>query len=140
MAEKIFGLTRAGIHRTAETNRRVLEVRPESGRRTRRVYPPGGGTTSATGAVIIEFQILEVDCLEKTAIGLVLARTCGVSSPDLGDEVDLIDLVGCLLDGNETLLIGRRGFATNMETEDVADPYTDCHWVITFLCDSQFTC
>lgn len=41
MSEEVFGLTKEGIRRTAETNRRVSETLPDVGRSSRKVFPPG---------------------------------------------------------------------------------------------------
>lgn len=138
MAEKAFGLTATGIRRTAETNRRVLQSLPATGRRTRRVYPPGGGGASGT---IIEFQISKADCLTKTATATVVARTCDAKSPDLGEEITLLDDAGCKLVGVNSTFAGRRGFAQQMEVLG-SHPYDydKCPWVIIDICTIGLRC
>ena len=36
---------------------------------------------------------------------------CGLSSPSVGDEIDIYDLMGCWLTDAADLLVGRRGIA-----------------------------
>ena len=117
MADPIYGLNRTGIARTAETNRRVLGRLPDSGRRTRRVYPPGGGG----GCTTIRFTITSLDPLK----GSVDAICCdGTVDDEYNGQVTLVDALGCL-----TLELDLKGYATRMKPTG-----GECQWEITALC------
>ena len=85
----VFGLTANGIRRTAETNRRVLGELPATGRRTRRVYPPGSSSGGVTP--LIEFTLSEVNCCTLTATGTVRRVLCSGSGVSEGDTICLRD-------------------------------------------------
>jgi hypothetical protein len=135
----VFGLNAEGIRRTAETNRRVLDALPPTGRRTRRLYPPGTG--GGTSLPLIEFQLTAVDCLSRTALGIVVGVTCGSSTPQLGEEVELYDDAGCMLTGDAFKLQGRRGFAQKMDIVDSQSQYTyGCPYIVISICGEGFRC
>jgi hypothetical protein len=140
MPDEVFGMSREGARRTAEVNRRVLGQRVETGRRTRRVYPPGGGG----GTKIIAFEILEADCEAGTATATVIAVSCpNGTGVNVGDEVDLLDFLGCFLDGNEALLVARKGYASSMTTdtpETAEEDRVGCEWYIFSICCPTETC
>ena len=138
MPDEVFGMSREGARRTAETNRRVLGRRVDTGRRTRRVYPPGGG--GGGGTQTIAFSINAADCVTGAAIGTVLAIDCTNSSVKIGDTVDLLDFLLCFLTGNETLLLGRKGYASWMEDNNTNMSNYGCRWHITSLCKIDFGC
>lgn len=141
MSDPVYGLTKDGARRTAETNRRVLGSLVNTGRRTRRLYPPA--STSGTSSPLIEFQLTSVDCYYHRAIGIVVGVTCGSSSPELGDEVELYDDAGCFLTGDAFKLDGRRGFAQKMDVVDLAasSSYTyGCPYIIINICGEGFRC
>lgn len=136
MPDEVFGMSREGARRTAEVNRRVLGQRVETGRRTRRVYPPGGGG----GVDVIRFTILTANCTTKCATATINNRRCGLTS-DIGDTVNLHDAVGCQLTGNEAALVGRTGYAINMNGENPCKAGTEsCVWEILTLCCPVESC
>ena len=139
MPDQVFGLSADGIRRTAETNRRVLGRRVDTGRRTRRVYPQGGG-----GADIIAFQITTADCEALTAEATVIAVPCrNKTGIDVGDDVDLVDFVGCFLSGNEALLVGDKGWAAKMNPDATGTAEEDkvgCQWMIFSKCCPTESC
>lgn len=139
MGEPLYGLTANGIRRTAETNRRVLDTLPATGRRTRRVWNQGSG-----GAAIIAFQLETADCNTLTGTATVLAVPCPNSTGlSVGDAVDLVDIVGCFLTGNAALLAGLKGWAANMNADQPGTPKEEqegCRWSIFSLCCPNESC
>ncbi len=140
MSDQAYGLSREGIRRTAETNKRVLSRRPDNGRRTRRVYPPGG----AGGGV--EFTILTADCTNGTATATVsdvpAKNGTGVS---IGDTINLWDFNGCNMRCSSASLVGRKGWASEMSKGKLGTPAppaeTPIHkWHIINICCAEFTC
>ena len=106
------------------------EWRPQAG---------GGGASSP----LIEFQLTSVDCYYHRAIGIVVGVTCGATSPQLGDEVELYDDAGCFLTGDAFKLTGRRGFAQKMDVIDLtaSSSYTyGCPYIIINICGEGFRC
>lgn len=134
MTEQVYGLSKSGAARTAETVRRVLGRRPDTGRRTRRIYPPG----ASGGAPIIAFQIISANCVAKTATAFVVFVPCPNSTGlEVGDEVNLVDVVGCNLTGNESLLGGLKGWATKGTPDAPGTAEEDkvgCEWAILNIC------
>ena len=122
MADPIYGLNKTGIARTAETNRRVLGRLPDSGRRTRRVYPPGGGG----GVDQITFFISSLDPLK----GTLDSRPCDQATvaDEYAGEVPLVNRApeGCL-----TIEIGTWGVASRLKG---VEQDAECSWVIVNLC------
>ena len=108
----VFGLSRDGIRRTAETNRRVLGQIPEHGRRTRRLYPPSAESCNDW----IDFEITEwLPDISLTsgcegAYALITATSC-CSSVAEGDEVVVWDVDFCAFDLPIDLLAGIHGRA-----------------------------
>ena len=118
MADPVFGMSREGAHRTAETNRRVLGRLPDVGRRTRRVYTGGRG---GSGNDVVLFEIIEwlpnanPDLpICDAVIAVVTQVQCG-SNYSVGDEVLIVDTCGWLSVPIE-LLIGSTGRAEAMVT------------------------
>ena len=148
MSEQVFGLTAAGIARTAETNRRVLGELPDTGRRTRRVFPQGGG---GGGAQSVYFRILNF-CPELFAYGQGCAcyeaevtRVLCSSSIIVGDIITIRDPDRCWLNLPADLLFDRKGKATlfktgtdngglHCETDESALQVPGCIWIVDFLC------
>ena len=147
MSEPVFGLTAAGIARTAETNRRVLGELPDTGRRTRRVFPQGGG---GGGAEIVYFRILYFCYGFDASMGCAcyeaeVTRTLCTSSVQIGDIITLRDPDRCWLNLPADLLFGRKGRATLFRTMDDrggthctgqlrSRPTEDCIWIVDNLC------
>lgn len=106
----------------------------------------GGG-----GSQIIHFSIQSVDCVTRCAIGTVLARICG--DTDVGDDISIYDAAGCFFTGNETLLVGVKGYAVLMDGDDpcpgtgtwvgtgtTGDTPTGCVWHVFSLCCPTEVC
>ena len=147
MAE-VFGLDRDGIKRTAETNRRVLGQLPETGRRTRRLYPPG----SSLGNEWIEFDVYQL-CGSLPpggaiqAVWAIVTDTSCHSSVSIGNIVLVYDTRspgrrGCWFDVPVELLAGMSGRADlaagNNQTVLFCAEYRnlgDCYWKMSgFIC------
>jgi len=147
MSEQIFGLTADGIARTAETNRRVLGQFPDTGRRTRRVYTPGG---AGGGAEIVHFRT------ESLCYGLNLGSGCSCveavvtrvpcnSTIAVGDSITLWDPDQCYFNIPADLLIGLQGTAMLMKTgSDLGGAHCvqtpdigACMWVVHTLCCAE---
>lgn len=91
----------------------------------------GGG--GGGGASVVAFTIDTADCEALTATGTVTNVACGLTSPAVGDSVDLVDILGCMLTGDP---VGLAGLAVKME-----NPYGyDCEWVIQTLCCNAEMC
>jgi hypothetical protein len=86
----------------------------------------GGG--GGGGAEIVSFTISSASCETGTAEASVTRVACGLSSPSVGDSINLIDDDGCYLLGDNALLIGRNGKAVRMEGD------YECGWYIISLC------
>ena len=153
MTEQVFGLTAAGIARTAETNRRVLGELPDTGRRTRRVFPQGGGGGTTE---IVKFSILSA-CPGLTGdssadscncVQAVITRVVCGSSLNVGDFITVWDIDTCWLNVPLDLLLSRSGTAILMENNvlDGSAPnctgYGElrpeaCFWNVESLCCSE---
>ena len=70
--------------------------------------------SSGSGKPIVAFEITDPDCDQATALATVLAVTDGASSPSVGDEIQVCDVLGCFFNTTNTLLNGRKGFAQQM--------------------------
>ena len=123
----VFGLSREGIKRTAETNRRVLGELPETGRRTRRLYPPG--TSGGSQSDVVLFEVLEWFAnanpnlpICDAVIARVTAVQCG-SKYAVGDHVLVVDTCGWLAIPLE-LLVGATGRAELIETNGLLHSIT----------------
>ena len=99
-----------------------------------------GGGGGGSGTQTIAFSINAADCVTGEAIGTVLAIDCTNSSVKIGDTVDLLDFLLCFLTGNETLLLGRKGYASWMEDNNTNMSNYGCRWHITSLCKIDFGC
>lgn len=132
MPDPVFGMSREGAHRTAETNRRVLDRMPDIGRRTRRVYTAGGGR----GDVVL-FTILEwfpnADP-EEPICDAVIVRVdqvqCG-SNYQVDDEVLVVDTCNWLSVPIE-LLIGSTGRAESIQTAGILSSLTCPALLVTY--------
>ncbi len=100
------------------------------------------------GSKIVGFEITTPDCVNGTALATVIALGDGMSSPEIGSEIQVCDTLGCMLLGNNTLLIGRRGWA--MKTHGISchhqsgfgtgsEPITK-PWSIISLCYPDQSC
>lgn len=93
------------------------------------------GTGGAGGSAdVLAFTIDSADCTEQTATATVTHVACGMTTPSVGDTIDLVDNIGCLITGREELLIGAAGYAVKMEG------YPDCQWAVISLCCGGFSC
>lgn len=142
MMTDVFGLSREGIKRTAETNRRVLGQLPETGRRTRRLYPPG---TSGPGNEWIEFDVYQLcPSVPDQGIQAVWAQVTGTScqtSVEIGDIVLVYDTRGCWFNVPIELLATMRGRADLAAGHDETVLFCaefrslgQCYWKVSSLC------
>lgn len=102
----------------------------------------GGGS----GAQIIGFEIVSVDCELCKAVVTVISRPAGVTSVPEEDsytgEVTVYDFAGCHLDATEIDLIGKFGYATYMDGPEFCaiDPDKGSRWEIMTLCCAETEC
>ena len=83
---------------------------------------------------IVQFTINSADCELLTAEATVSKISCGMTSPEVGDAISLVDSDGCYLIGPADTLLGAKGKAIKMEGE------YGCEWVILSLCCTEFSC
>lgn len=127
MAEPLFGMTRADRNAVNEVVLHHRQRLPDAGRRTRRVWPGGGGT----GTITIGFQIDSI--VNDVVTATITFRPCGMSEvpEEYGGTVELLDdLFECLLNEDDAALINRRGYAAYMEDA----VYHLCGWQVVGLC------
>ena len=101
----------------------------------------GGGSSAS----IVQFTITACDCendfdehRHRYAIAVVTFVACGLSSPEVGDEIQVYDLMGCWLSEASEVLVGRSGMAVKMAHDRM---YGDgCDWAISALCASGVVC
>lgn len=90
-------------------------------------------SSTTTGASVVAFTIDTADCDNLTATGTVTRVACNLADPAVGDSIDLVDVLGCMLTGDP---VGLSGLAVKME-----NPYGyDCEWVIQTLCCNAEMC
>jgi len=141
--DEVFGLTAEGIRRTAETNRRVLGELMPTGRRTRRVYPGGGG--SSIGNEWIDFSVYEVCPILPTgaiqAVWAQVTRTSCQTSVEIGDIVLVYDPNNCWFNLPIELLSTLSGRADLTAGHDEVVLFCaefrslgECYWKVTGLC------
>lgn len=88
---------------------------------------------ASSSASIVAFTIDTADCEALTATGTVTRVACDLTDPVVGDSIDLVDVLGCMLTGDP---VGLSGLAVKME-----NPYGyDCEWVIQTLCCNAEMC
>lgn len=91
------------------------------------------GTGSGGSSAVVAFTIDSADCLAHTATGTVTRIGCGLTDVSVGDTIDLVDELQCLLTGDP---VGLAGLAVKMEGE-----YSyECEWVIQTLCCNNEMC
>jgi hypothetical protein len=126
---------------------------PEGGETRECVVRFAGGGGGGTGAEKILFEIKSI----ARGVGLncnameveVLNVSCGATIVSQGDIVIVYDELGCVFNGPEHLLLGKRGYAVRMEnpdypdteilefaegTEDIAVPTGLCRWAAEKIC------
>jgi len=111
-------------------------------RQNRQVVTAGG---ASNGLILIRFQIVDpVFCEACTATGLVLSRPPGmVTVPgEYGGRVVIADRIGCFLNESNAALIGRRGYATylNSEFEGPCPGMPNPSFEIISLCCAETQC
>lgn len=152
MSDKVFGLSETGIARTAETNRRVLQTLPDTGRRTRRVYPQGGNGNQVE---IVNFRVLAACPGLDASIGnrcpcvqAIVTRVLCVSSVQKGDLITVWDIDSCWFNIPLDLLIDRKGTAFLMLVGDDDNGQVncsgygairpgECFWSVESLCCAE---
>jgi hypothetical protein len=104
-----------------------------------------------SGDEIIMFEITEIirgkGLLCNAVEATVLNVSCNLTSPAVGDTVEIWDSLGCTFNMPMELLIGVRGYAVRMTTPDAystlgqeqfgdggPQPETPCRWEATRLC------
>jgi hypothetical protein len=101
----------------------------------------GGG--GGGGGSLIHFTISDVSCDDIDDHGHLYATanvtfiSCGASSPTVGEEIEVYDLMGCWLDSSDLLLAGRKGVAMKVAHDTT---YESCVWSIIALCASDTVC
>ena len=99
----------------------------------------GGGA----GAEIIRFRVLDaVDYDEPCAECLVTGIMCNNASVEVGEQVTVIDRLGCLFNLDPTEMLARQGYAVRMQGGTYGEcggTDTDCSWEAMFLCVEE-TC
>lgn len=96
------------------------------------------------GASIVHFTITDFACDDIDEHGHLMATAtvtfvaCGLSSPKVGDEIEVVDLMGCWLTDAAPLLIGRNGIAFKVAHERAYG--TGCDWSVLALCASGVVC
>lgn len=144
MSEQVFGLTASGIARTAETNRRVLGELPDTGRRTRRVFPQGGG--GGRGGKIW-FDVISIGYYNgwvlpgcESVLAVVTQVSCETTSVAVGDEVYVYDPSFCFFNLPIVILMNLSGTATLSKRDDLTFTrcgvyMTDeCFWAVDGVC------
>lgn len=102
----------------------------------------GGG--GGGGAEIVHFEITAYRCIDVDdhghhyATASVTHVACGLSSPAVGDSIEIYDIMGCWLTMAEQLAVGLRGTAVKMAHEEIYGE--DCTWSITALCGASVGC
>ena len=102
-------------------------------------------TTASSGASIVHFTITAFRCSDtddhghQYATAEVTFVACGLGDPDVGDEIDVYDLMGCWFTDSEPLLIGRKGIAFKV-THDPGIYGGECTWSVMALCSSAVNC
>lgn len=93
---------------------------------------------------IVHFTITDFSCDDQDEHGHRYATAevtfvaCELSSPEVGDDIEVFDLMGCWLTDAAPLLIGRNGIAFKVAHERV---YGDgCDWSIMAMCGSGVSC
>lgn len=100
----------------------------------------GGGGSSET----IHFEITDFHCEDLDdhghafATAIVTHVSCGMTGTQVGDEIEVYDLMGCWLTDAENLMAGRMGTASKMEHERYGGD--GCDWSIIALCGSEVSC
>lgn len=84
---------------------------------------------------LIRFTIISADCVMKMATVEIDANLCGCDPDEVGSTITVSDELLCLLTEPDEDLIGRRGFAANMQ-----DNYGNCQWGILVLCCAEDVC
>lgn len=103
---------------------------------------------AGSGKPIVAFEVTDPDCDHATAKATVLAVTDGATSPAVGDEIQVCDVLGCFFNTTNTLLNGRKGFAHQMrglschlQTEaGTGTGVIENPWVVFSLCYPDVEC
>lgn len=116
--------------------RRRHKTNPSEGRaRFRRVrWPDDSG---GTGLPLIRYEITSPDCADGSALAVITAVSCDVTSPAVGDEITLLDEDGWFSGETNATLNGRTGTAHKF---NIPSGYDDCSYVIITISPAPYEC
>lgn len=103
--------------------------------RKRRQLPEGDG--SGTGLPLIRYEITSPDCADGSALAVITAVSCDVTSPAVGDEITLLDEDGWFSGETNATLNGRTGTAHKF---NIPSGYDDCSYVIITISPAPYEC
>ena len=86
---------------------------------------------------LVRYEILTPDCSGGSALAVITAVSCGMTSPSAGDHIQLLDEDGWFSGETNTTLSGRTGTAHKF---DIPSGYDDCSYVIVTLSPAPFEC
>lgn len=96
-----------------------------------------GGPPPAGGLPLIRYEITSPDCADGSALAVITAVSCGVTSPAVGDEITLLDEDGWFNGETNQTLNGRTGTAHKF---DIPSGYEDCSYVIITISPAPYEC